>query len=86
MAVAELQSKAETDIIQGGWRHTYHFAFYGADVPGTLDYADISIDTNAGTVLSTVPSLIAAAVRALATSRGYTVPANKVLMPTYGVA
>lgn len=87
MAIAEVQRKAETYVNSDAtaWRHEYSVAFYGADVPGGLQFKDVSINTDASTVLSTIPALIGTAVRAVAIVNGWTVPANKVLLPTYGV-
>lgn len=88
MAVAELQRKAETyfNSATSTYTHTYNVAYYGADVPGGLDFSDVSINTNNSTTLASIPGLIAVAIRADATNRGYTVAAGKVLLPTYQVA
>lgn len=84
-AVAEIQRKVESSVnTDGTYLHRYDVIYYGTDVDGGLQYAEISINTTTFTVLGTVPGLIAASVRNYATNVLHvTVPANKVLMPAY---
>lgn len=84
MVIAELQEKADTDPNQDGtYTHRYNFAYYGPEVPGGILFREVSITVLPNVVLSTVPGLIAAAARQVATNSGFTVTANKVLLPQY---
>lgn len=84
-AVAEIQRKVESSLNDDGtFLHRYDVVYYGNDVPGKLQYGEISINTTTFTVIGTIPGLIATAVRSYGVNvLGVTIPANKVLIPTY---
>ena len=57
--------------------------YAGDDVPGQYDIAHLSVQVSSNTTLVNMASGLAAVVRSEATSRGYSVGANKVFEPAF---
>lgn len=65
----------------------FNVAFFGADVGPTVeDSATITINVDSNVTLAAIGTKLAAAVRANATQKGLTIPANKVFIPSYSQA
>lgn len=81
MARAFCKSIAETYYDLGGnYRQDFNVSYVGADVPGNLQHATISVSFDDPTSFATIQSRIFTNVRAAATARGFTVGANQAVI------
>lgn len=64
----------------------WHFrvAYQGADVPGLVQKAVLTVAVSSSTTPVQIQSAIVTAIQTEATSRGFTVPALATIIPTYG--
>lgn len=60
--------------------------YYGVDVPNNMQIKSLNVDVSGVVNLADLGTVVAAAIRNLATLNGYTVASNLVFLPSYAAA
>lgn len=86
MARAFVTDIGKIEVIGGVPKLQVEIIFGGVDVAGTYQNKGVMVDVTGVIDAAGLATVIAAAVRAHATTNGWTVAANQVFLPSYAAA
>lgn len=75
--VTNVTPDAETLVVE------YEVAFQGVDVPNGIDISMFSVSVGDADTLAQIRAKIVAGVQSAAAAPGYSVAANRIIMPSY---